>query len=378
LIVCELIKYNNIKYEFVKNKIVETYLNIEIIFLIMDTVQNYTIDGRKIRIIYDSNITKGPWEKLKSLNNNLKEFITSQILEFCQNIKIAQYFSKLNFIITTNIQLFSKHQDPSKIAMVGPSSWGIFTGLAKADRTVYINFVAIMGIYSSSTRSTEFKQSLSHELTHLWHMNISQYSKLITIDKRLAKLPITKTKNLKNLLYNMRQIFFEVVSQIVTEGIGEFGGKLYTNQISFTVIDMNKLYLNATKCANELIELLKTWNNSLLEYLTIEEISLKNSKMDKLYETYFKAYDILNTVNKGFGVYDLGLHIIYTILYVDKELDLEQIAKMDYVAIIRKYESCMSNLNLTPVLSYTSRKGMIDYASLIESLNKTYNENKII
>lgn len=66
--------------------------------------------------------------------------------------------------------------------------------------------------------------------------------------------------------------------------------------------------------------------------------------------------------------YGLGLHMVYSILFLDHEMTLDLITAFSPFEFVNKYEECMLREGLQPVISATSGEGVVDYKKMVEQL----------
>ncbi|MBI2102993.1 hypothetical protein HYT55_04090 [Candidatus Woesearchaeota archaeon] len=69
--------------------------------------------------------------------------------------------------------------------------------------------------------------------------------------------------------------------------------------------------------------------------------------------------------------------MVYTILFVDRKTNFEQVLHFQPFEFIRKYGECMKIKGLQPVISLTSGDGILDYKILLARLTAVVKELKI-
>ncbi|MGV8086633.1 MAG: hypothetical protein ACP5N1_03310 [Candidatus Woesearchaeota archaeon] len=365
----------------------------------------FNIDNRRIRIIYKNISSKYIEQNKKKL-----EILNNIIIKNCEECAIAKYFASLNFVICGTLQsnfitkLFFNNYfySDNKIGLVRYDSSELILGIGviKSYNTVYINSKIID--YTEIEKT--INDTIKHELTHLWHIQISKFSAIIPSYFRLdnaLKIP-ENSLNLIDITLKMRMLIFKMLEMIIKEGIARFGQIFFSNDNHsyFT----QKEWINKYTCA---IVALKKINYALNNYYSIldNHIAIED-KESKLKSQIFKYSEIgpfslsndhwyitnihskqkkesiedtttafrllINTINQSTDPYDIGDHIIYTILYDNKEISFEELIRMSYIHIIKKYETCMIQRNQQPVISYSSGRGMIDYADLLKKAVKYY------
>ena len=70
--------------------------------------------------------------------------------------------------------------------------------------------------------------------------------------------------------------------------------------------------------------------------------------------------------------YPVGHHMVYSILYADHDLKIEDLIKIELFEFYRKYESCILSKNFKPVISITSGRGELDYRKTLAELELAY------
>lgn len=83
----------------------------------------------------------------------------------------------------------------------------------------------------------------------------------------------------------------------------------------------------------------------------IEEF-FNNPGPEKLEEVENKMYN---------NQYDVGFHLVFTILWVKKDLEREELYNMSHLEFLKLYEKCIEQTGLKPVISVNSREGLLDY-----------------
>ena len=97
-------------------------------------------------------------------------------------------------------------------------------------------------------------------------------------------------------------------------------------------------------------------------FLQLDENSTPSRK-------WFKS--IKNALNHLFdGCYDIGMHMTYTILFMDRNITVAKLTEFTPHRFVRKYENCMILRKEKPVFSLTSGNGTLDYKELVHFLCK--------
>ena len=321
----------------------------------MDT-RIFSIDGKRISIDYKTQV-----EPLH------KKILENCIIYLYTKYPDAQLFSNMNIEVYRKVKtnlirkllISDDHNNPSPAHV--------------SDDKIYLNadwLEAIIGKTQAVINVPIIHEMIAHELNHLWQTKTASYAKILQVNKRLNSLPSENTDIWKSLFHkrltsalDVRRALFDFIELLMVEGIGFFGGKYSTKGIYYSQKSMMDHY-NTSK--NKISEIEKTYDTF---FMYIKKIYGSNDP----FERRKKISELENLLSiKNFDIYHIGLHMVYTILYVDKDSSLEDVAKMSYIQFIRKYESCMQELDLKPVVSYNSRKGMMDYSTLLELANGAY------
>jgi hypothetical protein len=180
----------------------------------------------------------------------------------------------------------------------------------------------------------EIQDVFTHEVTHLYHnlKNPEIFNRLNT-----TKLSEHKTSDLilnpkKIELYKLRFNINGFFTMLITEGIANYTGKPTYNWVG---------------------------NYGTLKQATINLSSFFNSSSD---------YNFKNFSNKI--VYDLGEHISHTIME-GAGIDFDEIIKMNLKQLLEVYEEVINKrFHETPLITYSSNKGIIDYKNALSLWHK--------
>ncbi|MBI2102636.1 hypothetical protein HYT55_02260 [Candidatus Woesearchaeota archaeon] len=277
----------------------------------------FTIDGRKIKIIGREKYNRP---------------LIAQIKEFCRKDPSAQLFPELTFLI--------EQVKRKEFAWINPSE--IKVGIM----IIHLN-LKMVGLDQKKR-----EEVLVHELTHLWHDSIAQQiQKSHTAAENL--LAILAKKEIPDTTQKIRVLLFNFVRLIQEEGIAVFSEKYYNREIFFSERELQRLYSEARKSAVNIHEVLADYktaqisNDAELRALTVQFIQKF-------------IHD---------GKYILGLHTVYSIRAIE-HITLRIVAELKPFEFIKRYEECMISKGLTPVISVTSGKGVLDYKKMLSDLNK--------
>jgi hypothetical protein len=345
----------------------------------MVDVRKHIIDGREIRIII---------ERIKIDEFHLTPDEAEKcILNICSDLSkqkdsIIKCFSSLNFVLRKVSKLDSKEFSSHMGYISNDSAWYFATGVLKPENTLYVNILKFF-----SENQGRLEEVVLHELTHLWHKQISNFSSVWNVRNKLPPQTYIEKMTLKNIMFDIRSEYINFLAKIVVEGIGKFGGLFLSNNIYFTKEKSEDILLEARRAVASLRQSFRKMQKLIDDASPCLEMSLQDKKsktndlekykknlIKEIYKSYLEIKTKLKSQNHI--PYDLGLHIIYTILYVDKNINFQELANMNYIKIVRKYEVCAAQSGFTPLLSYNSKNGFIDYADLVNTLNEQYKKYK--
>jgi hypothetical protein len=341
-------------------------------------VFTYYIDNRRIRIIHS-------YLKNKFINEHKALFdnITKDVLELCSEYPLARNFSTVNFLIESinphtffePIAYVNHFKNPDETAgVLAKNEWFLRIGRVRTTDTICINIDSLIAHENES--GLVLKNCIVHEMIHLWHNIKSRYSSIGLVESRFSSklspkkyvLDLGNNSSLRDIIRNFRELLFRILGDIVREGLAMIGSELFSDnqKICFTESVWREKYGGAANTVSKLNKKLEQCFNAIEAYLANNPSNDAKSNMKILQE--------INSVlhEKIWVRYLIGEHIIHTILYFNKDMDMEQVINMDYTQIIREYEKCMIEKRQTPVISYSSGKGLFDYASTLAKLNKYY------
>ncbi len=245
---------------------------------------------------------------------------TPWILQICSSRKVAKFFPTLWFSL-------ERSTDEAAYIFVDEAAKGI----AK----VYL-------VPSEIPDFKTFDAYAIHELIHLWHNYLSGWARKQENSSELLSQVIKKlllNELQKPNLPNLRQLLHYFVWELQAEGIAQYAQFYAEGKIVFTENYFLKHYRDCRIYAQNL-------NEALLEL-----------------PTRFNKLQVKLKIEAGVSGlrYSIGTHMVYSLLFLDQELTLTRIAKMNHFTFIKKYEACMEKRGLRPVVSLTSGAGDFDY-----------------
>ena len=236
----------------------------------------------------------------------------------CETQKVAAFFPKITFVL--------------KEEKVGETPAYVIPGNTLKRRIiVYLNATH----FSQQTiqrQPRELLETIVHELTHLWHDEISKtLQRNAKAQKRLAKLLYTQFKsqpNVKKPFFALRGKLFLLFHDLIAEGIAIYCETQTRGKLPFTEEVWSYLYNDARKRTANIEQ---DWGQFII---LLNSAQPQYLKMD--------AFEICTRLLNDLK-YQVGMHMVHTILYFDHNLQLEDLTQMKPFKFIREYETTMKN-----------------------------------
>lgn len=278
--------------------------------------EKHTIDGREIIIV-----------DYAKLNKEEKAAFRKTILLACTSAPIARYFPKLEFHVESETKYsFAK-------------AWIKREEILQSRAIVHIN---------ASQKLTA--GTIVHELTHLWQeLTAGAVRKEMQANRNLLKALTQKMESTglgESEMADLRFFFSSLFQGMFTEGLATYCERLIEGNVQFGDGEFAAGYAETRRYAEKILAV-------------IQESYKKGSQRKK-----FLLHELLDTLISR-GMYKLGYHLVYTILFIDHETDIETLGQMRPFAFIKKYESCILSKGLQPLVSATSGRGLLDYQRLV-------------
>ncbi len=281
----------------------------------------YEVEGREV-IIENTTTTSIP-------------HITASILGVCKEYEVAKLFPKLHFVIVPNNgkqagYVISDSHENSKIHLMDN---------IEDDSKEFIYKVIV------------------HEISHLWHFEDKKlflrqneaYRKLSIAISKKVKVETSSQKKIN--LASSRKYLKEFLLKIILEGFAEVCQRIVMQKLTFSEPNFEILYGIAEKEVLNINILWKKWieeaENSLTWLTLIQEI-----------ESYTKNL--------------IGIHILYSILFMNHNLSLEDLRHLTPFKMVQMYEVIIMQKGKKPVFSITSGNGILDYRRMVRELAAVY------
>ncbi len=303
-------------------------------------ILNADYEGRKIIILDDS----------KDINKNDLKKIEEEIVLFFKTSPIAKRFPKITIVLESH-----KHSIDY--------AWVYEKEIAKKEIVVYLNLLSII----KNKRIKFIDETIIHELIHVLNSFIVDFRKRRI--NQLARLEKVFQSSFMEILQtepgirDIRQSLLLFLHYLQNEGLAEFYGYYLTKRIQFNKKHFLRLYERSKK-ETEFTE--KIWIN----YITGKKLTEKiwvSYVVEKKKRNLKKIEEIENKFLEGMHVlsYLVGMHMVYTLIYVNCDLNTKKLAKLSPQKFVKKYETAMKLKGLRPVVSLTSGDGILDYKRMV-------------
>ncbi len=306
---------------------------------ILGKKETFYVDSREIIIHLKTK------EKIDFLD--LKE----KIIDFCKTNSFSKNFPKLTFLIEDKVRDHA-------------NAWVSDYEIIKGRNIMHFNGKFVL--YDQKMTGKLFPEdtllkAMEHEIIHLWHDFKSkqiqkQSGNLAKLSAQINVAQIFKIVYPKSLLNkhqeNFRLLLANFIINLYIEGLAEYISYLERESLNFSQRLFNDTYY---------IEL----RNIKYVLRVIDQAFNKKYKTDSTSST-----DLFKNISKVLKAkaYSIGSNMVYSILYIDHDMNIDKIAILDIFKFIRKYESCMKKVNLKPLVSLTSGEGIIDYKILVNQI----------
>jgi len=214
------------------------------------------------------------------------------------------------------------------------------------------------------------KDTCKHEATHLYHFKINKnillrgrslkkISKIIKKSTKNINLSVKNVKLIKNRFVCARNLLTYFLYGIHIEGIAYYVEKSSDYPLNEPTFKM--LYSKG-------LEGIESINGCVIE---IVQSALKppSDFRGKMVGLLSKLKGIMSVKS---DTYEIGCHMVYTILYSNSKIDLEKIFNLSHFQFIREYERSCKSLGCQPVISLNSGNGVFDYNESIGKLLKVF------
>src|SRR3989344_442725 len=202
--------------------------------------------------------------------------------------------------------------------------------------------------------------TIFHEFCHLWHHDVSKniriarkrYESLFEQDKLLNKKLKKKFKSSMINIADIRHLLFILFIKFLEEGIAMFIELERDNKIKFDKGGYDYYYNNAKNLAEEL----------KITY----DLTLRRCK-EKIQKSLFIVSDFIQYINHC--CYGIGFHMIFSILYFNKNKPIEEIILLSPYKFVELYESIMLKNEQVPVISM-DKEGIFSYKLAMKDWKK--------
>ncbi len=318
--------------------------------------KRYNVDGRKL-IVFDES----------KADDEIKNIIRESFLEVCKNDKIAKNFRVIKLVMQDKFvgmttfgptPVFHRGNDVSPAMLFHEE-------LRQNEKMIHINIPKLEELFrynyhgSASFMKKKICSIIAHELAHIWNFyvsNILSNGRKISgrLSNRISRLmkSVHISNEQKENLEALRVHIHNFKVAIMDEGLAKYYELASQKELPFEKSKFDELYVKAKNVSGDLKYM---WGHYM--------------GGDKWFES-----KLFSAITGRTGLYHhIGIHVVYTILYADQKISLDEIRKMSYFKFIKKYESCVKKEGQQPVVSLTSGKGILDYKRMLDQLMKLYN-----
>ena len=294
------------------------------------------------------------FRKLKVILVDLNKNRLVELKEIKDNFQYALSMSKYEQVRNAAIEMFERFRRIGLQARADVNKAGIDFYADTVDVLVasknYANSPALENEIARMIRVT-----LYHEAVHLLEHEISKNMQMMKIaNARLENATAKLTTNLSKLNIAEKSYFgfiqitlYNFIVKLKFEGVARFVEREVGGTIICTEEEFNSLYQQALIQAELFV---KNYE------ITINELVSREP-----YIMFYKKFEGFFGANE----YTMGLHMTYTILFLDKEAEVISLIKMSPFQFIKKYEALIEKYGRRPIISLNSKKGIIDYSRFL-------------
>ncbi len=219
-----------------------------------------------------------------------------------------------------------------------------------------------------SAAFAELNELIAHEASHALMAEISEVARLEeainerirnSVMKTAAELTAlaSKGEKAKEVLAVMKETTAVFLSKLKYEGIATFIGWMTAGRISYDNAAFAKLYSSAMEDAKTYLEV---YRELLNEY---EKAIISPKETERTVQLFMRLLRI--------RPHDIGLHMTYALVLYTERIDnihefLIQLSQMTPYAFVKRYESAVEKHGVKPVISLSSRKGVLDYSAILK------------
>ncbi len=321
------------------------------IFGLIKDKKEFNISGKKLVIIGDASgeiieIIHKIFVRISELNTALNPF---------QTIEIHLFKEDYSYSLDDTKKL--KRLRGRGLAYVG------YNDMITGKNIININILTLEGLlkeYGADEVIDSYVRYLGHELTHVLQYQKGKLKQIKESEQRLyykLKMKYSIFKPPYNIKI-VRSLLMDFMANLQAEGLAR-----YTEEImKGTNLDQRFFDNNYHELKDTAEKSRKLWNiyikkteKELSKFFGRKKRSVFKSRAQKALELLFRIF-----------VHEFGLHMVNAILYFDKRVTFDDLIKMGYLKFIKKYEKCMRDNGLQPIVSHTSGAGILDYKQMLQ------------
>lgn len=216
-----------------------------------------------------------------------------------------------------------------------------------------------------------------HEATHVLHYEISTYLRIELAAIKKVKELTTRLAATSAELQRMRvveaisiirQFLFTFIRMLQIEGVAMFVREVASGKIFYNDAMLESTYHKAEQQTDEFLKVYYQIEQLLKSYdeIRVDEIRLAVEK--KRIAGFFQEFTAL-VLREGI-TYTIGAHMAYTIIYIEKGTTFEDLLRISSFEFIKRYEAAIEKKGMRPIISLTSKRGILDYSQLVSIFAK--------
>jgi hypothetical protein len=245
---------------------------------------------------------------------------------------------------------------------------------------------------ADAVRLEDIVATIIHELAHIWNYKknfikeITQKnsSRLTRAFARLSesKKVMTGNKDFDMTWLSLRKDLLALIETIINEGMVSFYSDLVTGKKECSDESIRSSYAEACKQADMLnkdLEISYSRFREAINKMDAAKIS-RGSEKDTFNSFVMQNSELMfellmrSAGSRIYG-YGIGAHVYHLVWSQYENISDEDLARIDYRIVIKKYEDACSRLGWKPAISLRSEKGIFSYSSHVTELNRIRKES---
>jgi hypothetical protein len=328
------------------------------------------------------------------MSTDARRFV-EPVLAKIEDNKLARQFKEINIVFQSQLRP-REHIDLESCAL----GFILDEDLYHGRNNIFINWDTIDSKEKNkeqaphaadAIRLEEIVATVIHELAHIWNYKknsikeITQKnsSRLTRAFVRLSesKKVLTGNKDFDMTWLSLRKDLLTLIETIINEGMVSFYSELVTDKKDCSQESIRSSYAEACKQADTLnrdLEISYSKIQEAIKKMDTFKIS-RGSEKDTFNSFVMQNSELMlelliRSAGSHIYGYGIGAHVYHMVWSQDGISD-EDLARMDYRIVIKKYEDACSRLGWKPAISLRSEKGIFSYSSHVTALNRIRKES---